>query len=146
MPLSDIFGREFIKLDLEGETKDQVFEELVETIAVMHPEFDRQEMFDAVISRESRMNTAILPGIATPHGYCDAVGGVIGAMGFSRAGIEYGSLEPVHSVFMLLMDKSSREYHLRVLSRLLKLLNSESFAVIQEAENPQEVYEILRCF
>jgi mannitol/fructose-specific phosphotransferase system IIA component (Ntr-type) len=146
MPLSDIFGQGLIKLDLESETKGEVFEELVETIAVIYPEFDRQEMFDAVISRENQMNTAILPGIATPHGYCDAVGGVVGAMGFSRTGIEYGSSEPVHTVFMLLMDRSSREYHLGVLSRLLKLLNSESFAVIQAAENPKEVYDILRGF
>jgi mannitol/fructose-specific phosphotransferase system IIA component (Ntr-type) len=146
MPLSDIFGQELIKLDLESETKDEVFGELVETIVRAHPEFDRQEMFDAVISRENRMNTAILPGVATPHGYCEAVGGVIGAMGFSRTGIEYGSPEPVHVIFMLLMDKSSREYHLRVLSRLLRLLNSESFTLIRAAEDPRDVYDILHRF
>ncbi|MDR1586895.1 MAG: PTS sugar transporter subunit IIA [Treponema sp.] len=144
--MSDVFGREFIKLDLESTTKDDVFEELVETIAGLHPECDRQEMLKAVISRENRMNTAILPGVAVPHGYCNAVGGIIGAMGFSRAGIEYDSFEPVHSVFMLLMDESFREHHLRVLSRLLELLNSESFTVIKAAESPQEVYDVLNRF
>jgi mannitol/fructose-specific phosphotransferase system IIA component (Ntr-type) len=146
MPLSDIFGRELIKLDLESKTKDEVFAELIETIAEQHPEYDRKELLKAVISRESQMNTAILAGIAVPHGYCNAVSGIVGAMGFSRAGIEYGSLEPVHTVVMLLMDTLSREYHLWVLSRLLELLNSKSFAVMQAAESPQTVKDMLDRF
>jgi mannitol/fructose-specific phosphotransferase system IIA component (Ntr-type) len=146
MPLSDIFERELIKLDLESKTRDEVFGELVETIVVSHPEFDREEMLEAVISRENRMNTAILPGVAVPHGYCNAVNGIIGAMGFSRAGIDYDSPDSVHSVFMILMDGSSRERHLGALSRLLALLNSEFFAVIRSAESPQEVYNVLRRF
>jgi mannitol/fructose-specific phosphotransferase system IIA component (Ntr-type) len=146
MLLSDIFGRELIKLELEGKTREEVFEELVETIVVLHPEFDRREMLEAVISRENRMSTAILPGVAVPHGYCGAVSGIIGAMGFSRGGIDYDSPDPVHSVFMLLMDGLSREYHLRALSRLLALLHSESFSIIRTAESPQEVYDILCRF
>jgi mannitol/fructose-specific phosphotransferase system IIA component (Ntr-type) len=146
MPLSDIFGQELIKLNLESKTKDEVFDELIETIAVLHPEYDRHEMIQAVISRESRMNTAILPGVAIPHGYCRAITGIVGAMGFSQRGIDYGSLEPVHSVFMLLMDDRSRERHLRVLSGILALLNSESFAVIRSAESPQVINDILYRF
>lgn len=146
MPLSDIFGRELIKLELEGKTKNEVFEELIGNIAGLYPEYDRAEMLNAVIARENRMNTAILPGIAIPHGYCNAVGGIIGAMGFSRGGIEYGRAEPVHAIFMLLMDKMSRERHLLVLSRLLELLNSESFTMLRAAESPQEAYDILYQF
>jgi mannitol/fructose-specific phosphotransferase system IIA component (Ntr-type) len=146
MSLSDVFGQEFIKLDLESKTKDEVFAELIETIAGPHPEFDREEMLEALISRENRMNTAILPGVAVPHGYYGVAGGIVGAMGFSRTGIEYGSPEPVHAIFMLLLDESSREYHLRVLGGLLELLNSPSFAVIRATESPREVYEVLRRF
>jgi mannitol/fructose-specific phosphotransferase system IIA component (Ntr-type) len=146
MRLGDIFGREFIKVNLESKTRDEVFEELIETIAEPHPEYDRQEMLSAVISRENRMNTVVLPGVAVPHGYYNAVKGITGALGLSRAGIDYGGPGPVYSVFMLLMDESSRERHLRVLSRLLDLLNSESFAVIQGAKSSQEVYEILNRF
>ncbi|MDR3115104.1 MAG: PTS sugar transporter subunit IIA [Treponema sp.] len=144
--MSDIFGQELIKLDLESKTKDAVFAELIETIALQYPEYDRDEMLKAVISRENRMNTAILAGIAVPHGYCNVVGGIVGAMGFSRAGIEYGSLKPVHIVVMLLMDNLSREYHLWVLSRLLALLTSKSFAAIQPAKSLQAVQDLLDHF
>jgi PTS system fructose-specific IIC component len=146
MPLSEIFGQERIKLELEGETKDQVFEELIDVIAGSRPEYKPREMLNAVILRENLMNTAILPGIAVPHGYYGAVRGVVGALGFSRGGIEYGSHEPVHAVFMLFMDTLSQERHLGVLSRLLELFNSKSFPAIQTAENPREVYDILGRF
>jgi mannitol/fructose-specific phosphotransferase system IIA component (Ntr-type) len=146
MSLANIFRQELIKPELEGKTRDEVFEELIETIAESYPEYDRGEMLEAVISRENRMNTAILPGIAVPHGYCPAVNGIIGALGFSRRGIEYENHGPVHSVFMLLMGESSREYHLRVLGRLLELLNSEFFTAIQKADGLRQVYDILSRF
>jgi mannitol/fructose-specific phosphotransferase system IIA component (Ntr-type) len=146
MPLSDIFGRELIKLNLESKTRDEVFEELIETITGIHPEYDHQEMLNAVVSRENRETTVILPGVAVPHGYYNAVNGIAGAIGFSRTGIDYGGPEPVYSIFMLLMDELSRERHLRILSRLLDLFNSESFAMIQAAKSSQEVYDVLNRF
>jgi mannitol/fructose-specific phosphotransferase system IIA component (Ntr-type) len=146
MPLSDIFRPELIKLELESTTRDGVFGELVETIALAHPECDRQEMIDALISRENRMSTAILPGLALPHGYCSTVKGTLGAVGFSRGGIEFNSPEPVYAVFMLLMDVSSREQHLYVLSRLLELFQSEAFSALQTAENSREAYNLLHRF
>jgi mannitol/fructose-specific phosphotransferase system IIA component (Ntr-type) len=145
-PLSEIFGQKRIKLDLESTTRDEVFEELIETIIEPSLEYDRREMLNAIISRENRMNTTILPGVAVPHGYCSTVSGIAGAIGFSRTGIEYGDSGPVYAIFMILMDKSSREHHLRILSRLLELLNSESFEVIRAAKSSREVYDILNRF
>ena len=146
--LSEVFNPSRIKLDLESISKTDVFGELIETIALPDSEFDRQELLDAVTLRESKMNTHILPGVAVPHGYCATVQGIIGAIGFSRTGIEYdcSDRDPVHLFFMLLMDESSREQHLQVLSRLMELFNSAAFAGIRKAESPQEVYDLLCGF
>jgi mannitol/fructose-specific phosphotransferase system IIA component (Ntr-type) len=146
MLLTDIFKRELIKVNLESKTRDEVFEELAEIIIGVYPKFDRRVLLEALHSRENMMNTAILPGIAVPHGYCKTVGGIIGAFGFSQTGIDYNSPEPVHLVFMLLMDKSALEQHLRVLSRLLELVKSDSFGMIQAAKSSQEVYDVLYRF
>ncbi|MDR2743449.1 MAG: hypothetical protein LBB98_15060 [Treponema sp.] len=45
MPLSDIFGWELIKVDLEGKTRDEVFEELIEVIAGQYRECLRRLSF-----------------------------------------------------------------------------------------------------
>ena len=146
--LSEVFSPERIKLNLESTTKTEAFEELVETIAVSGSEFDSQELIDAVNLRENKMNTIIMPGVALPHGYCSGIQGIIGAIGFSGAGIKYDSQDgkPVHVFIMLLMDQSSREHHLQVLSRLLEMLNSAVFSAIRNAATPEEVYSLIRRY
>lgn len=168
--LCDIFNPERIKLNLEGTTKAGVFEELVETIAGSEPEYNYKEMLEAVTLRETKMNTVILPGIAVPHGYYSAINGIVGAIGFSPAGIEYPDFDlepqlkpvvftgallnaqaqaglplqnPVHLFFMLIMDEFSREQHLHVLSRLLYMINSTAFARLRGTATPQELYNLL---
>ena len=146
--LGDIFNPIRIKMDLEGTTKADVFEELVETIAASEPKYNRRKMLEAIIQRESKMNTIILPGVAVPHGYYSTVSGVIGAIGFSREGIEYDESDqnPVHLLFLLLMDEKSREQHLQVFARLLELLKSPELAEIRNKENPKELYDLVCCF
>ena len=146
--LNEIFDPGRIKLDLESTTKTDVFGELIETIALSDCEFNRQDLLEAVTLRENKMSSIIMPGVAIPHGYSTTVQGIIGVIGFSREGIEYDKLDrnPVHLFIMLLMDESSRDRHLQVLSRLLELLNSAAFAGIQKAETPQEVYKLLCSF
>jgi len=146
--LGDIFNPIRIKMNLEGITKADAFRELVETIAVSEPKYNRRKMLEAIIQRESKMNTIILPGVAVPHGYCSTVSGVIGAIGFSREGIEYDGpgQNPVHLLFLLLMDEKSREQHLQVFSRLLELLRSPALEEIRNKETPKELYDLVRCF
>ncbi|MCL2130158.1 MAG: PTS sugar transporter subunit IIA [Treponema sp.] len=146
--LNEIFSPMRIKLNLESNTKTGVFGELVETISVFNPELDDRELLEAVISRESKMNTIIRPGIAVPHGYCSKINGIIGAIGFSEAGIKYGDIskDPVNLFFLLLLDEYSREKHLYFLSRLLDLLNSPEFPKIGGMESPEDVYNLLCDF
>ena len=143
--LSDIFRPACIKMNLEGTTRDEVFEELVDIIAVSEPKYKRQKMLEAVITRENKMNTVIFPGIAVPHGYYSGVSGVIGAIGFSREGVEqdYPGKTPVHLYFMLLMDDKSREHHLQVFIRLLNLIKSPAFEELRRKGNPEDLYNLI---
>ena len=146
--LSTIFDPRYIKLDLESTTKTGAFGEIIETIAESDPKYDRQELMEAVILRENKMKTIIMPGIAVPHGYINSVKGIVGAVGFSRAGIKYDkdNPNPVHIFFMLLMDEISREKHIQVFSRLLEMLNSTSFEEIAGMETPRELFELISRF
>ena len=143
--LGEIFDPRRINMNLMSRTKIDVLGELVETVKETDSALDKQEMLNAITMRENKMNTIILPGVAIPHGYCTTVHGIIGAIGFSRMGIEFDqeSREPVHLFFMLLMDESSREKHLRVFGRLLEVLNSAALSEIQKIATPQELYNLL---
>ncbi|MDR1363324.1 MAG: PTS sugar transporter subunit IIA [Spirochaetaceae bacterium] len=145
MLLSDIFDERLITLDLKGADKNAVFEELIAQISSVKPELSKEEMLNAIISREAKMPTSIAHGVAIPHGYFHGFSGIIGAMGFSRKGIDYEANDnkPVHLVFMLLLGDDAREQHLHVLSRILSFVKYGALSYIGEAENPKKAYAML---
>ena len=146
--LSEFFDLSRIKLDLGSRTRDAVLTELVKIITGSCKGYNEQQLLDAVTQREGKMDTIIGPGIAMPHGYCSAVHGIIGAIGFSKTGIEYVRHEenPVHLFFLLLMDESSWERNLNVFSRLMELLKSTNIAEISSMENSRELFDLVRRF
>jgi mannitol/fructose-specific phosphotransferase system IIA component (Ntr-type) len=141
--LSEVFDQRSIILDLKSADKDAVFGELIEAIADVHPEFDRAKMFSVIQERENKKSTSIIPGVAVPHGYYPDTGLVLGAVGISKPGINYGTHDPVHFVFLILMGENVREKHLYVLNRLLALINSGALAALGNAKSVREVYDQL---
>ena len=146
--LDAIFDPRRINMNLLSRTKSDVLGELVETVKKTDSAMDRQEMLNAITTRENKMTTIVLPGVAVPHGYCNTVHGIIGAIGFSREGIEFDQeyRDPVHLFFTLVMDESSREQHLKVLGRLLEMIKSAALDEISGIESPQEIYKLLCRF
>jgi PTS system fructose-specific IIC component/PTS system nitrogen regulatory IIA component len=149
MILGKVFNSKAIIVNLESETKDEAFEELIESLIAIHPEINRAKALQAVQEREAKMSTGIMKGIAVPHGKVCAVKNVIGAVGISKSGIDYDALDkaPVNLIFLLLTDPEDHEYHLSVLIRLSQALDSPAFvSAVLEKTTPQEVYDVLCKF
>ena len=129
MILGQVFSPEAINSNLQSDSKDEVFEELVEKLVEVYPSLDRAKVLDASIEREQKMSTGIFPGIAVPHARTDMVDKVCGVIGVSSKGIDYDSLDkkPVHLFFMLLSPVDDCEYHLRVITQLTQLLKTPGF-------------------
>ena len=146
--LSEIFDVRAIRLDIEAKTKEQVFTDLIDAMGTIHPEYNRDELFAAMQAREAKMSTGIAPGIAIPHAFCPGVGNMIGAIGISPKGIEYGALDdkPVHVVFMLAIGGPARESHLRILNQIFTLAQSEALGRIKNARSAQDIHAILSQF
>lgn len=129
MLLHETFPVALIKVDLESEDKEEVFEELVDLFCRTTGNPAREELLSALRDRESKMSTGIKKGIALPHGKTNAVDRVYGVLGVSRRGIDYDALdgEPVHLLFMMLAPQKDSEKHLRLLKRLAELLDNPAF-------------------
>ena len=70
MILDQVFSPESVILNLESSDKEELFEELLESIVAVQPEIDRAQALSALRERESKMSTGIMHGIAVPHGHC----------------------------------------------------------------------------
>lgn len=129
MILGQIFPKETIVVNLESTEKDELFEELVESIHSYAGSFDRQSALDYLNDRESKMTTGIMHRVAIPHAMIPSFEGTVGAIGISRDGIDYDSLDkaPVHLVFMIIGNENETERHIQILKQLASVLQIPNF-------------------
>ena len=151
MMLQKVFQPSTIKTGLESESKEELFEELVDVLARTYPPqhpFPRQQIIDALAKREAKMSTGISKGIAMPHATVEGLDELRGVLGISAKGIDYDALDghPVFLVFLLLTPPDYAEMHLQTLQRIASLIDdpgvasklavsassAQAFAVIKE--------------
>jgi mannitol/fructose-specific phosphotransferase system IIA component (Ntr-type) len=149
MVLGSIFSPDFIKMDLESEDKEEVFEEMVELYASSTDSVSRSAILSALRNREAKLSTGIKSGYALPHAQTDQVKAVQGIIGISHKGIDYDALDgkPVHVIFMLLASTDDYSFHLRVLKRLSLLIEDpEFYQNIINQKDPSAVYSTICKF
>ena len=87
--LTEFLAEELIKVPVEGEDKEEVFEELLSLLLAAGRIKDYDAALDAIIEREEQQTTGIGEGLAVPHGRIDSMQGAVGALGISYEGITH---------------------------------------------------------
>jgi PTS system fructose-specific IIC component/PTS system nitrogen regulatory IIA component len=144
-----MFPPKQIKIGLEADDKDEVFEEMTDLFCQVENSNVRQEILDAIHKRELKMSTGIHKGIAVPHGQTNAVQDMHGILGISRKGIDYDALDgqPVYILFMFLSPQKDAELHLRLLKRLAGLLdNPQFYADLIAQTDSQGVHGVIKKY
>ncbi|GAB4366768.1 MAG: hypothetical protein Kow009_03570 [Spirochaetales bacterium] len=150
MLLQEMFTPSRIKIPLESEDKEEVFEELVDLLVRSYRlDGKRDAILEAIREREQKMSTGIKTGIAVPHGKTDAIEGTCGVMGISRMGIDYGALdgEPVYLIFLLVSSTNETGQHLKILKKVATLLEyTDFYTKVLEADSPEKAHAVLKQF
>ena len=81
MTLAEVFNPNIIKVGLESDDKDELFEEMVQVIVDSDSSLNRAKILEALEQRESLMSTGIIHDVAVPHGKTDAVKSIVGCVG-----------------------------------------------------------------
>ena len=131
MHIMDFLSKKAIITDIKATKKDEVIRELVEALGDAG-EIDkryRAKLIDALVVRESLGSTAIGQGIAIPHAKSDCVTKLVAALGLSKKGIDFDSLdgEAAHIFFLLVAPQDSAGPHLKALARISRLLKDKYF-------------------
>ena len=124
--LSELISPATIILNLAGDGRDAVLEELVAQIPALagQPEA-RQTLRRALHEREQLCSTAIGDGVALPHARNALVGLVnepVIVFGRHGQGVPYGALDGVPAKLFFLVVAPTVTQHLAVLARLSRLL------------------------
>ena len=146
MVLTQILEPAYIKVPLDGKDKESVITELVDILDTNELLVDKNDVLQAVLSREKTRSTGIGSGIAIPHGKCKGVKDLVMAMGISHEGIDFQSIDekPVYIVVLLASPVDRTGPHIQALARISRLMLDEEFKnKLQNAASAQELYELI---
>lgn len=145
--IADLLNTNLIKVPLERSGKKEVIAELVDLLVSNHKVKDRNKAYQAILEREEVMSTGVGESVAIPHGKSDGVDEVVGAFGISQKDIDFASIDnkPVRLVFLLITTPNETSSHLKVLSRVSRLLNKKEFRNnLLEATSSKQVLNLIR--
>lgn len=144
--LKDVITLDCINIDLKGETKSEIIDEMVDILYNNGKLNDREEYKKEILKREAQSSTGMEEGIAIPHGKTDAVKIPTVAIGISKKGVDYESLDGKHShlFFMIAAPANSNNSHIELLSKITTLLLEDDIReALINAKSKEEVLDIL---
>ncbi len=135
----------FVK-KLKSKNKYKAIEELARTFDGSGLVDDIDSVIKALEERENIMSTGIGYGIAIPHARLASIKNMVFAVGISKKGIEYDSIDnnPVHLIILVLAGEKQHKEYLKLLSSIMTVLKKEKMKErLIASESDEEVIEIL---
>ncbi|HSP86983.1 MAG TPA: PTS sugar transporter subunit IIA [Ignavibacteriaceae bacterium] len=147
MKVTDILKKEFIISDLKSKQKTDVINELINLFTKESNVLDIEKVRDAVLDREKIMSTGVGKGFAIPHGKTSAITEIVAAFGKTNTPIEYQSLDnkPVNLIFLLVGRDNLVSAHIKLLSRISRMMNKDEFREkLLSANSSEEIFNLFK--
>ena len=149
MKIVEFLDEGAVNCELKATTKEDVIRELVGLLVQTGSIKDRDvaRIVRILLDREALGSTGIGQGVAIPHGKTDCVTRLVGAVGVSRHGLNFDSLdgEPARIFFLLVAPEDSAGPHLKALARISRLLKERHFRdSVTAAKDEKILLRILR--
>ncbi|MFA6878449.1 MAG: fructose-specific PTS transporter subunit EIIC, partial [Fusobacterium sp.] len=144
--LKSMITKECISLNLTAKSKNDVIDELVNMLFKNGKLNDPKEYKAQILKREEESSTGLEEGIAIPHAKTAAVKVPTVAIGISKDGVDFNSLdgEPSKLFFMIAAPANAKDSHIEVLSQLsTSLLEDDIREGILNAKSKEEIINIL---
>jgi len=147
MKISDILTDDLVMTALQGRTKEDIIDAMIDLVAASPKVLDKEKVRKAIFERERIMSTGVGNGFAIPHGKTDAVTDIVAAFAVTAEPIDYQSLDekPVRLVFLLVGKDNLVGPHIKLLSRISRLMNKEDFRnKLLAAVSPSQILDLFK--
>jgi fructose-specific phosphotransferase system IIA component len=146
MNISDIFSEDFILLNTDINSKNELFQSAADHLYSKNAIKNKEIFIKALYERESIGETGVGDGFAIPHAKSDTVFKPVVLYIKNNKKIEYESLDdlPVDNFFMLAVPENSGNEHINLLSSVACLLLEDEFkAKLENVENKSEIVKLV---
>lgn len=115
--------------NLQASDKNEVLEKMVSSLEGEVSDGEIERIRDAVFEREKIMSTGVGKGLAIPHGKASGIEQTYAAFAILDEPVDYKAIddEPVNMVFLLVGPQASNSLHIKMLSRISRLMNNSAF-------------------
>lgn len=147
LTLTDLLTPDRVGVCLDVEDKDGAIGTVVRLVAGAEAVRDAARLEADVRAREAQMSTGVGDGLALPHARTAAVTATVAAFATLDPPVDFDALDgaPVQLVFLLAGPEAERGRHLRLLSRVSRLMADPDLRTrLYAASAPDDALAALR--
>ena len=147
MKMLEFLDKNAITADIVSAKKEDVITELVDLLSKVHPIKDKKSLIDTLMNREQLGSTGIGQGIGIPHAKSSVVKNLVAALGISRTGVDFDSLdgEPTYIFLLLVAPEDAAGPHLKALAKISRMLQDKFIRdSLISAKNKDIIFDIIR--
>jgi fructose-specific phosphotransferase system IIA component len=145
MKISKLLDTQTIFTDLEADSKESLISTLVAALEDKVGKDKLHEIKHAVLDREEVMSTGVGKALAIPHAKIPGIQENYAVFAKLKTPIDYGSIDgqPVEIVFLLIGSQERASIHIKLLSRISRIMNNDIFRnQLLQAENAEDVINV----
>ena len=147
MKISDILSTDVIEVNLEVKDKEDSLKKIIDVASRSGRITDLKKVTETIYEREKLGSTGVGKGFAIPHGKTDAIQDIVAAFVITKNPIDFDSIdgEPVRFIFLLIGKETLLNTHIKLLSRISRLMNKDEFrSRLLEAKTSEEVLKMFK--
>ena len=149
MKLVDVLHPDAVTVDLKSQGKEDIISELVDLFVKTGgvKKADKSKIVAKLNERETLGSTGIGKGIGIPHAKSKSVKKMAAAIGISKRGVDFKSLdgELTHIFFLLIAPGENPGPHLKCLAKISRLLDDKFIRdMLRSARTSQDVFKIVK--
>jgi fructose-specific phosphotransferase system IIA component len=146
MKISDILSTDVIEVNLDVDDKADAIRKIITLGARSNKILDLNKVTQAIEDREKLVSTGVGKGFAIPHCKTDAISDIVAAFAVTKGPIDFDSIdgEPVRFIFLLIGKETLLNTHIKLLSRISRLMNKDDFR--SRLLNMKSNEEVLKLF
>lgn len=116
-------------VDVRAGTKDEALVAAVDFLATSGAVPDKAKLLAEIRAREALSSTGIGEGVAVPHALCDSISETVMSVVRLSRPIDFASIDgqAVDLVFLMAGPRGDTANHLKLLSKLARLLHDAEF-------------------
>jgi nitrogen PTS system EIIA component len=146
MKLAELLKPQYVKIGLEGKSKDEVLQGIVEFIAIAH-NIDKKDAYKAISDREKKGSTGLGNGLAIPHGRSPKVDGMHLVVIYDPDGKDFEAYDkkPSNLFFAAITsDDYSPHEQLEVLRIIAEIYEKTDISSsVLKVKNTEDLYQLL---